>query len=681
VARLRLTDALRTQQLALIPGLAVVALLIFWAADDGGYDPSTWYWGALVVLGLLAVTLVRAGRPRLSRPAMIAIGLLALYVGWSYLSITWAQSRGDALQGSNRALLYLLVFTLMLLLPWTARAALTALVLVALAIGVIGIVVLVRLATDNHVSSLILEGRLVVPTGYFNATAALFTIGALLNTGLAARRELPGPLRGLSLAFACSGLQLGLIVQSRGWLFTLPLVILAAICVSADRLRLTAVAVVPLAGALIPLHRLLDVYQSDHGTALAHAAASAGRASLLILVGVFVCGTLLAWGDSLMPARALSPRRRRTIGSALIVIAVAGLLAGSAVATHGHPVRFVVRQWNGFSKEQTTSSATSHFGDVGSGRYDFWRVSLDAFTAHPVGGLGQDNFADYYVKRRRTTEEPSWTHSLELRLLAHTGAVGFLLFFGFLITALIPALRARRRGDAVVRGAAGVALLPLMVWLIHGSVDWFWEMPALSGLAFAFLGMAGALSRERVQTGEAASAGAEVTGRADADRPRRSVLAPGGLAVGAMGVLALLAATAVLGIPYLSVRDVSLATDVRFTDPSRALTDLSRAAKLNPWNSEPGRLAGAIALQNGEYAVARQRFKQSINAEPGGWFSWLGAGLAASALGQRATARYDFEMAHAINSLQPAIRAAVSRVDTQRPLTSAQAFDLLVLAD
>ena len=38
---------------------------------------------------------------------------------------------------------------------------------------------------------------------------------------------------------------------------------------------------------------------------------------------------------------------------------------------------------------------------------DFWRVSVDAVASHPVGGLGQDNFADYYVSRGRSGEEPS----------------------------------------------------------------------------------------------------------------------------------------------------------------------------------------------------------------------------------------------------------------------------------
>ena len=110
---------------------------------------------------------------------------------------------------------------------------------------------------------------------------------------------------------------------------------------------------------------------------------------------------------------------------------------------------------------------------------------------------GQDNFADYYVVHRHTSEEPSWTHSLELRLLAQTGIVGFLLFAVFLGGAIIAAVRARRGTNPMTRWIAGAALVPLVVWLVHGSVDWFWEMPTLSGPALGFLALAGSLRRRR----------------------------------------------------------------------------------------------------------------------------------------------------------------------------------------
>jgi O-Antigen ligase len=684
VQRTQLQARLRPHVPALVPGLALVGLMLVWAVHDGGYDAETWYWGALAALGLLAATaIVLGGSLRLHRAGAVAISLFGLYVAWSYLSITWAQSPGDALQGSNRALLYLLVFALMLLLPWTPKAALVALLTFVIGVGVIGVVLLFRLAAQSDVASLVIEGRLSAPTGYFNATAALFTVGALPAVVLATRRELPGPLRGLLLAFACTDLQLALIVQSRGWLFTLPLVLLATIALVPDRLRVVAAAIIPIVGAVVPLHRLFDVYQQASGAALTHAAGRAGQAALLICLAAFVLGTLLAWGDSLITQPSVSRAGKRAIGVTLSVIAVAGAGGTFVVATHGHPAKFIVRQWNGFSHTQVNFSSHSHFGDVGSGRYDFWRVALDAVLAHPIGGLGQDNFADYYVTHRRTNEEPSWTHSLELRLLAHTGFVGLGLFVAFLVAAGRLAYRGRRQPDGLTRAIAGAALLPLVVWLIHGSVDWFWEMPALTVPALGFLGMAGSLASSRVREQPVATASSGVADRPrtrSAQRSRRGSAERSQRRVGlGAGAVALLAGVVVLGFPYLSVREVSLASDIQATNPTAALADLSRAASLNPLDADPGRIAGTIALSNGKYRVAAQRFSQSLSAEPGGWFGWLGAGLAASALGDPERAHRDFEIAASINRQQPAVTQALARVHSKYPLTSAQAFKLLVV--
>ena len=90
--------------IALVPGLVVVALMIVWAVHDGGYDADTWYWGALLLLP--SSRSPRRDRPvaarlSVSRAGSIALVAFALYVAWSYLSIAWAQSPGDALDGQQ----------------------------------------------------------------------------------------------------------------------------------------------------------------------------------------------------------------------------------------------------------------------------------------------------------------------------------------------------------------------------------------------------------------------------------------------------------------------------------------------------------------------------------------------------------------------------------------------------
>jgi Flp pilus assembly protein TadD len=218
--------------------------------------------------------------------------------------------------------------------------------------------------------------------------------------------------------------------------------------------------------------------------------------------------------------------------------------------------------------------------------------------------------------------------------------------------------------------------LPLVVWLIHGSIDWFWELPALSGPALGFLGMVGALGSRSERAGqpiETVSESRRESARARPTRPTRRAL------TGVLGASALVASVVVLAFPYLSVREVSEASDIRATDPAGALADLRVAAQLNPLSADPGRLAGTIALQTGRYAVALQRFDQATAREPGGWYGWFGAGLAASLLGEPSLARHDLGVAAAMNTQQPAIRATLSRVGTSHPLSPSEALHMLVL--
>jgi hypothetical protein len=662
------SQRVRSEGIVLVPALPAVALLVYWTAHGGGYAPSTWEPSALVVLGLLAATVagLGLGRVALSRPAAIALAALAAYVAWSYLSIAWAAAPGDALEGSNRALLYLLLFALFALLPWRRWTAVVALSAFALGVGTIALVTLARMGSAAGALSMFTnEGRLVSPTGYENANAAAFLTCGLVSIALAARRELPVALRAPLLALATAALQASVLPESRGWLFALPIVLAIAIALMLGRVRFVLWSLLPVAGTLVALPALLDVFHRvDEASgpagvrgALADAGAHASAVALPVCAGVLVVALALALVDrrTAVPVAVARGANRVAAGLA-IAVALAGVAAG-LIATHGRPDRTIAHYWNRSNGYKATTPGTSRFALIGSNRPDFWRVALDATAAHPLGGLGQDNWDDYYLAHRRTYNQPRWTHSLELRLLAHTGIVGLLLFAGFLAGGLAAALRGRARAGALRSALAATALLPLVVWAVHGSVDWFWEIPALSGPAFAFLALGGALMRQVPEPRPASKA----------TRGRR-------LAAVAAGLATLLGALAV-GLPYLAERDTNAALASWRSDPAAAFAQLDRAADLDPLSSRPDALAGTIALELRRPRAARGRFTAGIARDPGNWFLYFGRALAASQLGAKTPARRDFERAFRLDPREPLVVVARERIDSSHPFTAAQAFD------
>jgi hypothetical protein len=665
---------LRTEGIVLIPALAVVALLVYWAAHGGGYATTTWDPSALVVLGLLAATVAGVGLSglRLSRPTAVALAALAAYTLWSYLSITWAAAQGEALDGANRTLLYLLLFALFALLPWRTWTALAALGAFAVAVGVLAVVTLLRLRGDE-VASMFVDGRLVAPVDYVNGTAALFLAAAVVSVALAAQRSLPPLPRALLLGLATAALETSVLPASRGWLFSLPVVLAIALVLVPGRLRFLLWMLPPVAGTLVALPALLDVYQHVDAaatpaaalSALADGARHAAAVSLAAAAGVLVLAAALAFADraTTVPTAVTRQANRVAVGLAILA-ALIGVGAGLA-ATHGRPDRTIGDYWERSNGYQSSDPGGSRFALAGSNRPDFWRVSLDATADHPIGGLGQDNWGDYYLVHRHADEQPRWPHSLELRLLAHTGIVGFLLFAAFLMAAVAAAVRGRQRAPLLTNAAAAAACLPAVVWVVHGSIDWFWESPALSGPAFAFLGLAGALMRADAKpaaTGDAAAAPAPARDRVG------ELLLGGGLAV-----LALVAAAA-LALPWLAEREVAAASTGWQADPAKAFARLNRAADLNPLSSRPALVGGVIALELGDAQLGQQRFAAALERNEDDWFARFGQGLAASALRQVERARASFEQARLLDPGEPLVRDALRRVGGPRPLRAREAF-------
>jgi tetratricopeptide (TPR) repeat protein len=674
-----LLDTLREAP-ATLPALVAMALFVVWATDQAGYPLTHWAPGGLIVLALLAIALCLVGLPvaEIPTPVRVALGCLAAYTALSFASILWAGVPGDAWEGANRTLLYLLVFALFALWPQRGRSA--ALLLGAWTLASIALAAFVALHVNAaahssvRLQALLPGGRLTYPSGYANANAAQWLTAFWPALLLAREARLHWSVRGLLAGGAVLLAEVALLSVSRGSLYATPVMLVLVFALLPHRARTFALLVPVAAGIGAAAPSVLGVGERiEHGqsaTAAVHTATTATFLAALV-VGLVVAAGAAIEGRSAI-SQASATRVRRGVGAVAVATLIV-VLAGGLVAA-GNPVTRARHAWDTF-KSGSGYGANSVGGNrltsgLGSQRYDFYRVALDEFLAHPLVGIGADNFQQQYLVHGRSNETPKYPHSVELRTLTETGLVGALLALAGLGAALLAGWRALRGSDPLGRAVAAAALAGFAYWVVHGSFDWFWEFAGLGAPAFAMLGLACALAPRRGlaeadrlggpvlavpsdarQTVAAASQAAPAaSGRS---RRRALSLRRAGILAGAIVALA---AAASLAAPWLSRLEIESAARVWPKAPATAYARLNDAARLNPLSDEPYLVAGSIALRFGDLRRADHEFALALKRSPEDAYATLERGAIASARGDRAAALRLLERAVRLNPRDPLTR-------------------------
>jgi hypothetical protein len=625
---------------ALGPGLVLVGVLAVYAVKSGATGPTVWYPGALLLIGLGATVLygrIKAGLP-FARSLTAAAGLFAAYVAVAYASITWSHAKGLAWDGANLSLLYLIVFVTSAALPWRRATAAALLAAYGLFAAGVGVVELVRAAGAHDPAAAFQLGRFASPFGYQNAACAWYLMAAWPMLLVASRRGVPVLARAFSTAALCVLPELALLCQSRGSLVAAPITALAYLAFVPNRARSLAYGAVAVLPALLAHGVLLDVYPAvKDGAGIAHAVAQARNVVLITAAAGLAFGIVVAVVDR----RTDAPGLRRTGARAIVGVAAIGaaVLVVVLAVTLRHPEARLQHAWHDFKATKPTTASSYLANGLGGNRYDVWRVAFNEFKRKPLLGVGVDNFEADYLVERRSQEEPLYPHSVELRLLSQTGLVGTLLFVGFL-GALIVTLRRLYRLPRSKQAVAGTALAMAVYWFVHGSVDWFWEIPALGGAAFWCLGMAASLT-----SGPSA--------RVRTPRQLRHLLTAGLAAMAAVVVVA-------FALPWLAAEETLRAATSWRQDPHGAYARLDTAARLNPLSDEPKVVEGAIASRLHDRARMRSAFKEALRRDPRDWYAHLELAVVASLEGRRTVALRELANARRLDPLEPVL------VDVQR---------------
>ena len=188
-----------------------------------------------------------------------------------------------------------------------------------------------------------------------------------------------------------------------------------------------ATALVTAAGSGVLILATVDRPSIEHG--LSNAAARQDGNTLLVAVVMVCAGVALAQTGVGLAVRHGTPPRVLTFtpgrARALLVGGLAACLAVALLA--GAPGR-ISHAWQDFKHPSAAAlrqDSIARFGTAsGNGRYDYWKVAIDATGGHLLGGSGAGTFQLIWSPRAPYYSSVQNAHSLYVETLADTGLVG-----------------------------------------------------------------------------------------------------------------------------------------------------------------------------------------------------------------------------------------------------------------
>jgi O-Antigen ligase len=571
LARRSTTELLQPVSVAALAFAPVVALGI----ADGGFFPRPWGW-ATFGFAVVAVVLLAIDRDHVvSRRPLVLVGLLAALGAWTAASLAWSRSVALTVPELQRLLLYLAAVGVAALVvrARTARALLAGVFLGATGLSAAALVS--YLLTRENPPDVFQGSYLHQPLGYANGMAITGVIALVLGLGIATDSRSRAARAGAAVALVPVAAALALTGSRAGWA---SLVVGLAVTVAlAPQRRRTLATWLPIAA--VPAFTACVVSASDlTSSRITGAGADQLGDRILVLV---VLLSAFAVPPALIAAREPADRPRgdvsRRLWAGLVTLGVAAAVLVAVVRPPG----------------------------LAGDRPTFWRVAASEVAERPLLGSGAGMFAQVWLERRPVDSSVRDAHSVLVESLAELGPMGAGLVCALLVVPLCWAFRARARPLVPAAGGAFAA------YALHASVDWDWEMPAvtLAGLlcAVAIGGLADE-GQSAIRLGNAA---------------RQAVVAAS-VAVGAVALAGFVGATA------LEQADRSLARG----DNLGAERAARRAERWQPWSVEPLLLRGHVRVALGDRTAARATFARAAARDRNDYRTWLA--LAAVSVGEPA---------------------------------------------
>lgn len=625
----------------------VGGLVLYLAFDGGGYSivvhsqVSILVWWA--VLAGAAWGVLPSGV--LSRGALAALAVFAAFVGWTAIASRWSLSSERSLADVSLVAGYLGVLVLGVMVHRDRRAALRHTV-AALATA-IWIVAALALASRLHPglfpaatqTGTFLAGtakRLAWPLNYWNALAALLAFGLPLLLALASSARTlvaqAAAAAGMPVVVLC-----GYLTFSRGGAATAAIAVVVFLLFAPERLPKLATALIAAAGSAALIAGAASRAALERG--LVDAAARHQGSTLVVPILLVCAGVALAQVGIGLAARhgttprllAVSPRRARVLLATAVAAAIVVAIAAGAPSKVSH-------LWHDFKQTQApglNEASLSRFGTVSSnGRYQLWKVAVDATQGHVLKGSGPGTYQLLWLPRANPhVSYVQNAHSLYFETLAELGVVGLVLLVGFFLVVLGAAVTAVARLRYERRTLAAGAVSALIAFMVAAAYDWVWQVSVLpvSFLLLAAAVLAPSAARRRRQQWRYA-------------RPalRGSIVVAG------------LACLAAIAVPLATATGVQRSqTAAASGNTAQALRDAETAARVEPGAASPQIQLALVEELQGNLRQGLVAAQRAVHDEPANWTAWLIMSRLEAENGKVAASVAAFRQARSLNPTSP----------------------------
>jgi O-antigen ligase len=613
--------------MALAPAFVLGAIVGIGPFFDAFYASSTWQPATLLALLALSAAVVSV-RSFPTGWGLVSLAALTALLALGALSMTWAESVDRAWLESGRLVLYVAFFGLALFAIRDRRQGLAAMTAITAGAAAVVIATEVTLFSDSAPGQF--SGfRLNEPIGYVNGVAGCLLIGTWMFVGLAERFRswwAQAVLMGLATMGGC----LLVLTQSRA---VMPAIAVSIVCclVPVGRLRRAWFLTFVLAGIALASPRLLDVFAQEHlkETLLPRPDSVHPAATAALFASI---GTAAAWGLACAVASwvGISRQVRAAAAATLVVLVVTAVAAAFAFED---PVGRIDRAAHDFLELKVDPTATERFTSGGGYRADLWRIAWDQFERKPLTGIGLGNYELPFVIERHHQQYVKQPHSLEMQMLAELGIFGLVALALFVAGVYAAAWRARR-ADPAERAVLVAGLGAFTVWLTHTSMDWLYNLPAITGMALLAAAAVAGLGR----------------------RPARALSHRSDRVTRLLAVCAVALAAAAVGRHWVADLYRESGQRALAHHPVRALEQASASLQLNPDSLETDYLAAAAYARIGRYDAARVTLLKATRLEPSRYVPWALLGDLAVRKGRLSEAKRYYARAAELNPLEKSLK-------------------------